>query len=57
MKFHLLKIFKEKILKLSEEANAYQRLIDKNNYTHTKLSKIVGKSRSHITNFKNFEFR
>ena len=37
-------------LKVSEEAQAYQRLIDKNNYTHEQLSKIVGKSRSHITN-------
>ena len=37
-------------LKVTEEANAYQRLIDKNNYTHDQLSKIVGKSRSHITN-------
>ena len=37
-------------LKISEEAIAYQRLIDKNNYTHENLSQIVGKSRSHITN-------
>ena len=37
-------------LKISEEARAYQRLIEKNNYTHENLSKIVGKSRSHITN-------
>ena len=37
-------------LKISEEAMAYQRLIDKNNYTHEKLANIVGKSRSHITN-------
>ena len=37
-------------LKVSEEAQAYQRLIDKNSYTHEELSKIVGKSRSHITN-------
>ena len=37
-------------LKISEEALAYQRLIDKNNYTHEGLSQIVGKSRSHITN-------
>ena len=37
-------------LKISEEALAYQRLIDKNNYTHEDLSQIVGKSRSHITN-------
>jgi len=37
-------------LKISEEAFAYQKLIDKNNYTHESLSQIVGKSRSHITN-------
>ena len=37
-------------LKISEEARAYQKLIDKNNYTHEKLSNVVGKSRSHITN-------
>ena len=37
-------------LKVSEEAKAYQRLIEKNNYTHETLSRIVGKSRSHITN-------
>ena len=37
-------------LKVTEEAKAYQRLIDKNNYTHDQLSKMVGKSRSHITN-------
>ena len=37
-------------LKISEEALAYQRLIDKNSYTHESLSQIVGKSRSHITN-------
>ena len=37
-------------LKISEEAQAYQKLIRKNNYTHEELSQIVGKSRSHITN-------
>ena len=37
-------------LKISEEAQAYKRLIDKNNYTHENLAQIVGKSRSHITN-------
>ena len=37
-------------LKITEEAQAYQRIIEKNNYTHDQLSKIVGKSRSHITN-------
>ena len=30
-------------LKISEEAQAYQRLIEKNKYTHEELSKIVGK--------------
>ena len=37
-------------LKVSEEARAYQTLIKKNAYTHETLSKIVGKSRSHISN-------
>ena len=37
-------------LKVTEEANAYQSLIDKNGYTHEQLSRVVGKSRSHITN-------
>ena len=37
-------------LKVTEEAQAYQRLIEKNSYTHDQLSQIVGKSRSHITN-------
>ena len=37
-------------LRISEEAMTYQRLIDKNNYTHENLANIVGKSRSHITN-------
>ena len=37
-------------LKVTEEAQAYQKLINKNSYTHDQLSKIVGKSRSHITN-------
>ncbi len=37
-------------LKISEEAIAYQRLINKNDYTHEKLANIVGKSRSHISN-------
>ena len=37
-------------LKVSEEAKAYQRLIEKNNYTHETLSGIVVKSISNITN-------
>tara|TARA_Y100000992_G_scaffold299844_1_gene267313 strand:- start:620 stop:1450 length:831 start_codon:yes stop_codon:yes gene_type:complete len=37
-------------LRVTEEAKAYQHLVEKNNYTHEELSNIVGKSRSHITN-------
>ena len=33
-----------------EEAKAYEKLIDEFNYDHEKLSKFVGKSRSHISN-------
>lgn len=33
-----------------EEANGYQRLIDEFSYTQEKISKIIGKSRSHIAN-------
>ena len=34
-----------------EEAEGYNRLIEDFGYTHEKLSKIIGKSRSHVTNF------
>ncbi|MDB4118624.1 ParB/RepB/Spo0J family partition protein [Candidatus Pelagibacter sp.] len=33
-----------------EEAQGYKRLIDEFNYDHEKVSKFIGKSRSHITN-------
>ena len=33
-----------------EEAQSYQRLIDEFSYDHEKVSKIIGKSRSYITN-------
>jgi ParB family chromosome partitioning protein len=33
-----------------EEAKGYQRLIDEFSYDHDKVSKIIGKSRSYITN-------
>jgi len=46
----LIENIQRESLKISEEAQAYQRLIDKNKYTHEELAKIVGKSRSHITN-------
>ena len=34
-----------------EEANAYAKIIDEYNYTHTELAKKIGKSRSYITNY------
>tara|TARA_B100000780_G_scaffold247003_1_gene191776 strand:- start:5057 stop:5905 length:849 start_codon:yes stop_codon:yes gene_type:complete len=34
-----------------EEARGYQRLIDEFSYDQEKVSKFIGKSRSHITNF------
>ncbi len=37
-------------LNVIEEANAYKRLIEEYQVTQEKLSKIVGKSRSHLTN-------
>ena len=37
-------------LKVTEEANAYQRLIDKIIIPTTNYLRLLGKSRSHITN-------
>jgi ParB family transcriptional regulator, chromosome partitioning protein len=37
-------------LKTTEEAIAYNNLIEKNRYSHEQLASIVGKSRSHVTN-------
>ena len=37
-------------LSVIEEALAYQKLLDTNRYTQEQLSKIIGKSRSHIAN-------
>ena len=37
-------------LKITEEAVAYNNLIEKNHYSHQQLASIVGKSRSHVTN-------
>ena len=37
-------------LKTTEEAIAYNNLIEKNKYSHEQLANIVGKSRSHVTN-------
>ena len=43
-------MFKGKILNLFEEAQGYKRLIDDFSYDQAKVSKFIGKSRSHITN-------
>ena len=37
-------------LSVIEEARGYQKLLDNNRYTQEQLSKIIGKSRSHIAN-------
>ena len=37
-------------LRTTEEAIAYNNLIQKNKYSHEQLASIVGKSRSHVTN-------
>jgi len=37
-------------LRTTEEAIAYNNLIEKNKYSHEQLASIVGKSRSHVTN-------
>jgi len=37
-------------LKITEEAIAYNNLIEKNKYSHEQLAEIVGKSRSNVTN-------
>ena len=50
MEMALVENIQREDLKVVEEAKGYQRLINKNNYTHESLANIVGKSRSHITN-------
>ena len=49
MKFLWLKTYKEKIWKY-QRRQSISKSNRKNGYTHETLSKIVGKSRSHITN-------
>ena len=43
-------MFKDMILNPLEEAQGYKRLIDEFSYDQEKVSKFIGKSRSHITN-------
>lgn len=48
--FGVLENVQREDLNALEEANGYQTLVDKFNYTQEKIAKIIGKSRAHITN-------
>lgn len=50
MEISLLENIQREDLNAIEEAQAYQRLIDRLEYTQEKLAQRVGKSREHITN-------
>ncbi len=50
MELALIENIQRENLSVIEEANAYQLLINKLNYTQEELAKRVGKSRPHITN-------
>ena len=50
MEISLLENIQREDLNAIEEAQAYQRLIDRLGYTQEKLAQRVGKSREHITN-------
>ena len=50
MEISLLENIQREDLNAIEEAQAYQRLIDRLDYTQEKLAQRVGKSREHITN-------
>jgi ParB family chromosome partitioning protein len=46
----LIENIQRRDLNVMEESKCYKRLIDEFNITHEKLSKVTGRSRSHITN-------
>ena len=50
MEVSLLENIQREDLSVIEEANAYQQLLEKLNYTQQQLSQRVGKSREHIAN-------
>ena len=50
LEFAIIENVQRKDLNPIEEANGYKRLIDEFKYDHEKVSKFIGKSRSHITN-------
>lgn len=50
MEIALVENVQRQDLTIIEEAEGYKRLIEEFNYTQDKLAKMIGKSRSHITN-------
>ncbi len=50
LEFAIIENIQRKDLNPIEEAQGYKRLIDEFNYDQDKVSKFVGKSRSHVTN-------
>ena len=51
MEFAIVENVQRDDLNPIEEANGYKRLIDEFKYDQDKVSKFIGKSRTHITNF------
>ena len=50
LEFAIIENVQRKDLNIIEEATSYQRLIDEFSYDQYKVSKFIGKSRSHISN-------
>tara|TARA_B100001996_G_scaffold304331_1_gene245226 strand:- start:806 stop:1654 length:849 start_codon:yes stop_codon:yes gene_type:complete len=50
LEFAIVENIQRQDLNSIEEAESYQKLIDKFDYDHEKVAKFIGKSRSHITN-------
>ena len=50
LEFAIIENIQRKDLNPIEEAQGYKRLIDEFNYDQEKVSKFIGKSRSHVTN-------
>ena len=50
LEFAIIENVQRQDLNPIEEARGYQKLVDEHNYTHDKLAKFIGKSRSYIAN-------
>ena len=50
LEFAIVENVQRNDLNAVEEAQGYQRLIDEFNYDQDKVSKFIGKSRTHVTN-------